>query len=165
MPEIEVRVVELNPMRMASALGYGREPEIEAWTMLLKWARGQGLLADLEACRFFGFNNPDPSPGSPNYGYEQWLEIPSNIQPSGDVNLVQFPGGSYAVTGCTLLDIGEKWQQLVAWCEASDCDQSGGQGLEALQNPAEFITPEGELLLDENRFEKFRLDLYLPIVP
>lgn len=163
MSELEVRVVELNPMQVASALGYGPEPELQAWGTLLQWASGQGLLHDPEACRFFGFNNPDPTPGSPNYGYEQWLEIPPHIQPDGEVKRKQFPGGLYGVTNCNLLDIGNKWQLLVAWCEASDYYQADGQCLEALKNPADFITPAGRLLLEQNRFAEFSMELYLPI--
>jgi DNA gyrase inhibitor GyrI len=164
MSELEVRVVELKPMQVASVLGYGTEPELQAWGTLLQWASEQGLLQDPGACRFFGFNNPDPTPGSPNYGYEQWLEIPSHLQTSGDVKRKQFPGGTFGVTGCNLVDIGEKWQQLVAWREASDYYLSDGICLEALINPADFITPAGEMLLEQSRFAEFRLDLYLPIV-
>jgi len=49
---------------MASALGFGLSPEIEAWNKLLKWAGLKGLLEDLGNRRFFGFNNPDPSAGT-----------------------------------------------------------------------------------------------------
>lgn len=163
MEEIEVRMIRVEPRRVAYALGYGQEPEMQAWRAVLEWAKVNGLLADLSACQFFGFNNPDPTPGSPNYGYEQWLVVPPDLQAEGEVKIKDFAGGFYAVTSCTLLDIGQVWQSLVAWCEASEYYMSDGQCLEALLNPQDFITPEGELQLDENRFADFRLDLYLPV--
>ncbi|NIW49114.1 MAG: MerR family transcriptional regulator, partial [Gammaproteobacteria bacterium] len=69
MSELPVRIVKLEPMTIASTYGFGEQPEIEAWEKLLSWAREIGL--SLKDHRFFGFNNPNPSPGSPNYGYEQ----------------------------------------------------------------------------------------------
>jgi hypothetical protein len=71
MSELQVRIVDLEPMRCAGASGYGPEPEGLAWDALLKWAEPIGLLN--KPHRFFGYNNPNPSPGTPNYGYDQWI--------------------------------------------------------------------------------------------
>jgi hypothetical protein len=84
MSELIVQIVRLEPTRVAAALGYGASPEMEAWGKLLAWAESQGLLAEIHKHRFFGFNNPNPSPGSPNYGYEQWMTVDSSIQPGGE---------------------------------------------------------------------------------
>ena len=70
MEPIEVHIVQLAPMRVASAHGFGASPETLAWDKLTTWAKERGLWQDAAPRRFFGFNNPDPSPGSPNYGYE-----------------------------------------------------------------------------------------------
>ena len=151
MSELEVRIVRLEPMRVASAHGFGQSPEGEAWDKILTWAKSKGLLEDLEALRFFGFNNPDPSAGSPNYGYEQWITVGPNVEAEGDVELKDFAGGLYAVAPCKLSNIGEVWKQLVAWREDSPYKPAYHQWLE------ECLTPPGTPL-DEMEF-----DLYLPI--
>ena len=79
----QVRIVRLEPMRVACASGFGPSPEGEAWDTLIGWAKSQGLLDDLDALRFFGYNNPDPSPGSPNYGYDQWVTAGPDAKHTG----------------------------------------------------------------------------------
>jgi hypothetical protein len=41
-------------------------------------------------------NNPNPSPGSPNYGYEFWMTVAGNT-PEGDITVKDFEGGLHAV--------------------------------------------------------------------
>jgi effector-binding domain-containing protein len=43
MSEIDVRIVKLEPMQVASAYGFGEEPEYIAWGKLLDWAGRQGI--------------------------------------------------------------------------------------------------------------------------
>jgi len=93
MSELEIRIVDLAPMRVAYASGFGAEPEVAAWGTLLHWAEGKGLLADLTAVRFFGHNNPDPSIGSPNYGYDQWMTVGPEVVAEGGVKIKTFAGG------------------------------------------------------------------------
>ena len=64
MSELDVRIVKLEPMRVASAHALGESPEHDAIEKLIAWAKPKGLLEDPEKHRVFGFNNPDPSPGS-----------------------------------------------------------------------------------------------------
>jgi hypothetical protein len=73
MTELDVRIVKLESMRVASFHGFGTEPEAIAFGKLTAYAQPKGYLDDLEAKSVFGFNNPNPSAGSPNYGYEVWL--------------------------------------------------------------------------------------------
>ncbi len=61
--ELDVRIEELPPMRVASALAYGPSPEGKSWEKLKEWAIRKNL--PLEKVRSFGFDNPSPSPGSP----------------------------------------------------------------------------------------------------
>jgi DNA gyrase inhibitor GyrI len=150
-------MVTLPQMRVASAIGFGEQPEDLAWEKILSWARDAGVLEDLDAVRFFGFNNPSPLPGSPNYGYEQWMTLPeggseAEVTPADEIELKTLAGGLYAVTRCTLLDIGEKWQQLVIWGEDSAYEIAHHR-----QCLEEAITPPG------TPFEEMVLDLYLPI--
>lgn len=152
MSELNVRIVNLEAMRVASAYGFGPSPELLAWQNLVDWARPQGFLDDPETHRIFGFNNPDPSSGSPNYGYEFWLEIGPDVEPEGEIRVQDFGGGLYAVTGCVGVEnIMATWKQLVAWVAESGYGNGRHQWLE------QHLSPDGTPL------EKLKLDLFLPI--
>jgi DNA gyrase inhibitor GyrI len=156
MSELDVRIVKLEPMRVASTVGFGPSPEELAWHKILSYAQEQGLLKDREKRRFFGFNNPNPSPGSPNYGYEQWITVEPDTLPGEGVQIKDFPGGLYAVTRCSLANIGERWQELVRWAESSPYTTSHKLCLEeALTPPFDGIPQEWDQII---------LDLYLPVV-
>ena len=119
MRESDVRIVRLEPMRVAYTLGFGTSPEAEAWGKLLAWAKDKGLLDNFKGHRLFGFNNPDPVPGNPNYGYEQWITVGPDAEPGGEVHVKGFDGGLYAVARSKLVNITETWQDLAAWvCES-----------------------------------------------
>jgi DNA gyrase inhibitor GyrI len=149
----EVRFVQLEPMRVAYALGFGPQPELEAWEKILAYAKSKGLLDDANAVRYFGFNNPDPSPGSPNYGYEQWITVAEDVEPEGDVKIKDVPGGLYAVTRFKGLEnIGRVWRELVKWVEDSKYAFGPQQCLEEL-----LSTPDA-------RYEEYVFDLWLSIV-
>jgi hypothetical protein len=98
MSDLDVRIVEMEPIRVASALGFGETPELLAWNKILAYAKAKGL--DTAAARFFGFNNPDPSPGSPNYGYEQWMTVGPGVEGEGEVTIKEIPARRYAVAHC-----------------------------------------------------------------
>ena len=149
MSETNVRIVKLEPLRVAASLGFGAGPEPIAWQKLFDWIKRQGI-TDLKAHRFFGFNNPDPSPGSPNYGYEQWITVGPEVEPAGDVKIKDFSGGLYAVMHCKGIPNPGIWGQLVAWREHSAYRCAEHQWLE------ECLTPGAE---DEAQYE---FELYLP---
>jgi DNA gyrase inhibitor GyrI len=152
MDELQVRIVSLEPMRVVSVHAYSASPEGDAWDKLVAWARPKGLLEDLETHRIFGFNNPNPSPGSPNYGYEFWIAVGPEVEPEGEIQIKEFPGGLYAVAQCKgIPSIGEVWKQLVTWREDSPYKSAHHQWLE------EHLSPDGTPL------EELVLDLYLPI--
>lgn len=155
MEQIAVRIVKLEPLHVVSFHGFGPSPEDLAWQQLAAWAKPRGLLDYSPAHRIFGFNNPDPAPGSPNYGYEFWLTVGPEMQPEGDVKVQTFPGGLYAVARCVIRNdayevIGATWKQLVAWREASRYKEVCHQ---CLEEHIEVNEP-GRV---------FALDLYLPI--
>ncbi len=83
MNELDVRIVRLEPMRVASFHGFGTSPEHEAARKLIAWAKPGSLLDAPNKHRIFGFDNPCPSPGSPNYGYEFWITIEPYVKPEG----------------------------------------------------------------------------------
>jgi DNA gyrase inhibitor GyrI len=153
MSNIDVRIVRLEPMRVASAYGFGDSPEGIAHEKMQAFLKAKNMLDGYGTKhRHFGFNNPNPSLGSPNYGYEIWVEVGPDIQPEGDIRILDFPGGLYAVTGFENLEnIGRVWSELAQWREASSYREAHHQWLENLLNPLEAD------------FRKYVFDLYLPI--
>jgi DNA gyrase inhibitor GyrI len=153
MNKLDVRIETLPPMRVASAYGFGSQPENIAHQKMAAFLKAKGLLAGYgSTIKHFGFNNPDPSSGSPNYGYEIWAVIPPEVEPEGDIRMVEFGGGLYAVTHFENLEnIGNVWKELVKWRENSPYQCGNQQWLENLHNPLE---PDPA---------KFVFDLYLPI--
>jgi DNA gyrase inhibitor GyrI len=150
MSELSVRIVKLEPMIVASAYGFGEQPEMQAWETLLAWARSKGF--KLAEHRFFGFNNPSPSPGSPNYGYEQWITVMPGEKHAEGIEIKEFSGGLYVVTRCEgLQNISNIWKQLAIWREESEYNEAPHQWLE------ECFTPEAA------RLEDYVFDLYAPI--
>lgn len=153
MESTEVRIVQLPPMRVATALGFGTEPEFLSQEMLLGWARSRRLLEGETSPRFFGFNNPDPSVGSVNYGYEFWMTVGADVQAEAPVQIKDFTGGLYAVRRCQGIEhITQAWKDLVAWLETSPYRMGPYQWLE------EHIRFQNVPL------EEYTLDLYLPVM-
>ncbi len=155
MSEMDVKIKLLPAIKVASTLGFGSGPELEAWEKMFRFLKGQGLWEQMDGLEFYGFNNPDPMPGSPNYGYEQWVVIPETIEEaSGEVEIKTFPGGLYAVTRCIgIMNIYPTWQKLVAWREDSAYQHAGHQWLEKWVNPSKDGIDESQAVMD----------LYLPI--
>ena len=155
MSNLEVRIVNLPPMRVVCVNGFGDGPEGLAFDRMKAWAQSHHLLE--EPHRLFGYNNPDPSPGSPNYGYDVWLTVDASVQADGEACIIDFPGGLYAVTRIDVKnpwdDIPGAWQKLVKWMEASKYRHGRHQWLE------EHIGPLAEMGGDQ----PFTLDLHLPI--
>ncbi len=158
MTELEVRIVSLESMRVASFQAYGNSPEYDAAKKLVDWAKPLGLLDDPEKHRIFGFDNPNPSPGSPNYGYEFWITIDADIEPESEVDIKEIPGGLYAVTRCEVKGdayevIPEAWKRLATWREDSKYECGNTYWME------EYICPFPFDISNE-----FTLDLYFPVI-
>ena len=152
----EVRIVTLDPMRVASFYAFSSSPENDAWNKLVTWAKPNACWQTTPVCRVFGFNNPNPSEGSPNYGYEYWITIKPDMQPGKEVKVREFSGGLYAVLHCDVKAgafdiIGITWNRLVKWLEASHYKHGSQQWLE--EHLTRFDTNE----------HGFVMDLYLPI--
>ena len=153
MEKRNVQIESLPPMRVISAYGFGPEPEAIAAGKMEAFLEKKGLLEDYgRAISHYGFNNPSPSSGSPNYGYEIWAAVPPEVEPEGDLREVLFDGGLYAVTRFEdLAQITEVWHELVEWRENSAYVPGGHQWLEHLLNPLERDP------------SKLVFELYLPI--
>lgn len=152
MSEIDVKIVRLEPMRVISAYGFGSQPEPIAWEKILDFAKEKGLISRGELPQTFGFNNPNPSKGSSNYGYEIWLPVSAEVEPEGDLRVVMFGGGLYAATHFKDLNkIGGVWHQLAKWREGSKYKTAHHQWLE-------------EQTLASDDIAELEFNLYLPIV-
>lgn len=155
MSNLDVRIVQLPPMRVACINGFGTEPENQAFEKMKEWAAAHKLLD--KPYRLFGYNNPSPSPGSPNRGYDVWITVDESMQADGEARIVEFLGGLYAVARIDVKnpweDIPGTWQNLVKWMEASKYHHGRHQWLEEHIGPLDAM--------GEN--EPFTLDLYLPI--
>ncbi len=151
----KVDIVSLKPMRVASAYGFGTNPEELAWQKLVKWASAKGFFGDFVAHPVFGFNNPYPTPDHPRYGYEIWMKVGPEVEPEGEIRIGEFFGGKYAVTSCRVEGhperIPEAWQSLATWCK----DNKHQPGLQhALER---FLSSPDDL-------SDFVLELYCPIL-
>ena len=153
MSQQEIKIVKLDPMRVASFHGFGSEPETMAWDKLSAWAKKKGL--EDGTFRIFGFNNPDPTPGSPNYGYEFWITIGENVESDGEAEIKQFPGGLYAVAHCEVKGdfeaIGRGWKAMITWLEDSPYKRASHQWMEEHPASLDFVP------------EEFVLELFAPI--
>jgi len=153
--ELNVRYVDLADMTVASALGFGAEPEDEATRLLNAFTRKLGFTSGSEGHPSYGFNNPNPSPESKEYGYELWCKVDPDTNPKPPVKIKRIPGARYAVTRFTgLSNIGRVWKQFAAWVkdnheETPPCTIQCW--LESLQTP------------DEPDPEKWVMDLYIAV--
>ncbi len=102
MSELDVRIVTLPPLRVAAFRAFGAGPETPAWAKMEAWAKPKGYMDKQGQQRIFGFNNPDPAPGSPNYGYEFWITVGPEVDTQEGFTIKEFAGGLYAVTNCAV---------------------------------------------------------------
>ena len=152
MDESSIRIIDLEALRVAAAHAFGESPEEKALAKMYEFAEENGLLEEGLLPATFGFNNPNPSAGSPNYGYEVWLPVADNINAADDIRILDFSGGLYAVTRCDgLQNIGQQWLSLAKWREGTKYAAGKQQWLEHLLSP--HNAPHDQLVFD----------LYLPI--
>ncbi|MGY5879942.1 MAG: effector binding domain-containing protein [Candidatus Thorarchaeota archaeon] len=153
----DIRVVELPPMRVAYVRVISKSPENDAWAKMAAWAEPLGLLANLENHPVYGFNNPNPSPGSKEYGYEFWIRIGPDIEPEGEIRVKEFKGGLFAVATSRLKEEMDaenfkkegflnSWRRLQLWlAQSKDYKLAKNPGLERSRNPT---APLDEIVLD-----------------
>ncbi|MBN2010968.1 GyrI-like domain-containing protein [candidate division KSB1 bacterium] len=152
------------PMRVAWYCVVGEQPELHAWTTITAWAKQAGLLDNDFPCRFFGFNNPNPTDENPVYGYEVWVTVPPDIAEHDEIKLKDIAGGWYAATRTTLAQVMETWmnhQAWQTWLETNHVRYDGSRHLleEVLISKREIDT----LISAAVDMDTIQLDLYLPI--
>ncbi len=151
MPDLNVRIEELEPMRVAYVRIVSESPENDAWEKLKSWADAKGYLGDVRKHPVFGFNNPSPSPGRKDYGYECWIRVPRAAEAEGEIEMKDFPGGLYAVTTHTGFPNPDVWMNLWKWVQTSSHEWRKTHELEKPHNP---MASHDEIIFD----------LFLPIV-
>ncbi|MFC1746009.1 GyrI-like domain-containing protein [Candidatus Riflebacteria bacterium] len=151
MSDIDVRIKELEPMRVASFKVVSANPEYETWEKLNAWASTKGYLGNIEEHPIFGFNNPGPSPERKDYGYESWIRVPLDTESDGAFEIKDFPGGLYAVTTHKGLPNPDVWMSLWKWVQSSSHLWRKTHELEKPHNPLAS-------------HDKIIFDLFLPIM-
>jgi DNA gyrase inhibitor GyrI len=151
MSDLDVRIIRLEPMRVASVRVVSETPEVDAWGKLRDWAEPLGILQDDENHPIFGFNNPNPQPDIKEYGYELWIKVGSDVESEGEIVVKDYPGGLFAVTTCKLIEdpsgrnILETWKSLWEWVKASKYKWRQVHELEKVHDP---MASETDIILD-----------------
>ena len=157
----DIHMIELPAMNYVRFYGFSENPEDIAIGDMLQWAE-KNKYFKIKGGRCFGFNNPDPTPGSKKYGYEVWLTIPDGFS-SQNLESKIFSGGKYAVASCSgkVQDaadfIPSAWKSLMEWLENSQNQMGKHQWLE------EQLAEEGLSIADMYQQGKISLNLYMPI--
>jgi DNA gyrase inhibitor GyrI len=154
MSKFEIRIEELDPMRVAVFRGYSKTPEMEAHNLAVAFAKEKGLIKD-NHLKTFGFNKPCPwETKGDEYGYEVWVVADAGVNIPGFVMSKEFTGAKCAVTSIEkLADIGDAWEYLYDWVKGSkEYKHAHKDGLEEVLSP--LSTPEDE----------FSFNLYLPVM-
>jgi DNA gyrase inhibitor GyrI len=156
MNQTNIKLTKIKPMRVASIYSFGVNPEEEVWEKLSSWAEPRGLLKDIRKNPIFGFTNPSLANEKAQYGYELWIKVDSSIEPEGEIRIVEFNGGPYAVARCHVMgnpavSIPAAWMNLMAWCKVNNHPLGYHQMLE------KFINPDSDL-------NSLILDLYCPVL-
>ena len=124
MSDLTVRIVRLEPMRVACIRVVSVSPERDAWEKLRAWVAPKGLLDNPAEHPVFGFNNPNPSTERQEYGYEFWIGVGPDVSGEGEIEVKEFAGGLFASTTCRLVgdsagSVPEIWRKLWEWVQVN----------------------------------------------
>jgi hypothetical protein len=153
-----VRLVQVPALTVAAYRAVSAQPEDDCSAVMNPFVLDNAL-HQRPGFRIFGFNNPDPSPGEPTYGYELWVTVPDGFAVPEPLSLRRFDGGLFASVSTAMPEIGERWQALVRWAETDATYRLDGsrQWLEETTMPFEtFASPD---VADGDK----QLDLLLPV--
>lgn len=163
----DVRIVYLPPATVAASHAYCHEPEFHANQVMDKFVRESKLALLKPDLRHYGFNNPDPSPntpeGMPDHGYEMWVTIPEDMAVPEPLTKKHFEGGLYAVHMIKMGNFHE-WEWLIDWALNNDTYEpnwGGADGTSGLLE--EHLNYINHVNLPDSEPEDMQLDLLLPI--
>lgn len=154
----DLRIVKLPPMVFAAASADGDGPEDASWAKVKALVDRFGL-DRRPGYRSLGYGYYRPGDGI--YVYVNWVGIPESLKLPEGYERVEFPGGLFAVLPCTLMNIGERWNELFHRVEDSadwehDPDCGHDFCFEEVLNPDRFHA-EGTPMADR------QLDLFLAV--
>lgn len=109
-----VRIVLLPACTVASYHFIGENPEETVGAQMDKFVRESRLYEIKPDARLFGFNHPNPSANSSQYGYEDWVTIPEDMEVPAPLIKKHFAGGLYAAHTIKFGDFHE-WNLLSKW--------------------------------------------------
>lgn len=153
----DLRIVQLPPMIFASATSETENPEDAAWEKI------HHLTVEYHLDSHPGFRNLGYGYYKANgtYVYTVWITIPRDLILPAGYERVEFRGGLFAALPCSLMNIGERWNELVAMVTESDkyvSDEARPHGFcfEEVLDQAAFFAPDAPI-------SDRQLDLFLPI--
>ncbi|AIQ65409.1 hypothetical protein PSTEL_22115 [Paenibacillus stellifer] len=113
---LDVRIIYLPPMTVASSHYIGEDCEEHAGRVLNQFVQESGLLRIKPDIRHFGFNNPiqHADYGASSTGYEMWVSIPEHMEVPAPLQKIQFHGGLYAAHAITFGSF-DHWGLLHNW--------------------------------------------------
>lgn len=162
----DVRIVYLPPAAVASSHFIGKDPEQHAGELLDRFVSEHDLPKRKPDLRFFGFNHPNPSPQSAEYGYESWVTIPDDMEVPLPLTKKYMAGGLYAAHMITMGNFHE-WEWLGNWVEKNEqytanLVMDGGECMHGLLEEHLFLTLKHVQKQDAG-IDTMQLDLLFPI--
>lgn len=155
-----VRIVLLPPCTVASYQFAGDDPEETVGEVMDMFIRSSKLYEIKPDARMFGFNNPEPQPGSDYHGYEDWVTIPDDMEVASPLVKKHFDGGLYAAYTINFPDFYE-WNFLKEWVKNSEKYQEDHR--DYLEEHLNWVY-SSHMGWPENGIDG-KIDLLLPIKP
>ncbi len=116
--DFNVRLIMLPPFTVAAFHYIGENPEENVGKTADEFIRQSRLYEKKPDSRMFGFNHPNPSENSENYGYEVWLTIPEDMELPENCVRKHFDGGLYAAHTIDFPNF-QEWGQLAEWAHVN----------------------------------------------
>lgn len=118
--DLNVRIVLLPPMTVASYHCIGKDPEEEVFGVMTDWAKKSRLYEIKPDARMFGFNHPNPGVlEDGTHGYEVWVTIPEDMELPKPLVRKRYDGGRlYAVLTIPFPEF-QLWGDLINWVNNS----------------------------------------------
>ncbi len=115
---MDIRILYLAPATVASSHYIGENPEENAEKALARFIKESNLTVLKPDFRVYGFNNPSPTKGMEQYGYEFFVTIPQNLNVESPLIKKEFAGGLYAAHCIKMGDFHE-WTPFAEQIKAS----------------------------------------------